>query len=278
MGTGVSAEVVAAFEHAAAGYDAAGPAFAGPVAARLVTVAGLRPGWRVLDTGCGPGAVLVRAAQAVGPGGQVTGIDLSGGMLARAEAEAARQALGNVTVCRADAAAPPFPPASFDAITASLLLYLLPDPAVALAAWWTLLAPGGVLAFSWGTGPPDPRWVPVFAAADAYAPHQPGFFTRHRRLPQPAAMTTWLTRLGYTVPAVTTGTITVRYASPDQWWEASVSEGPWVTWQHIPPRQLPRARAAALALAGPLREADGSLTRHIPMAWATARRPARPDR
>ncbi len=63
--SGLTADVTAAFDMAADRYDAVGPAFAGPVAARLTELAGLRPGWRVLDAGCGAGAVLTRAV----PGG-----------------------------------------------------------------------------------------------------------------------------------------------------------------------------------------------------------------
>lgn len=276
--TGHTETVSQAFAQAAvAGYDSHGPQFAGPVADGLVALAGLRPGWRVLDAGCGTGAVTIRAARAVTPGGHVTGIDLAPQMLRRAAAEGRRHhQTPHVTLQQADAADPPFPPASFDAILASLLLYLLPDPAAALARWHDLLAPGGILAFSWGTGPPDPRWVPVFAAVETYAPGRPGFFSLTSRLPQPAAMRAALARHGYSGITTTTATMTVRYASPAQWWQASVSEGPWLCWQRIPGSRLLAARADALRLLEPLREPDGTLTRRIPMAYATAtaRRPA----
>lgn len=268
--------VAAAFDQAAARYDTYGPQFAVPVAERLVAQAGLRPGWRVLDAGCGAGAVTIRAARAIAPGGQVTGIDLAPQMLQRAATEARRhrQLSPLIMLRQADAADPPFAPRSFDAVLASLVLYLLPDPAAALVHWRDLLAPGGTLAFSWGPGPADVRWTPVFAAVEAHAPGQPGFFSHTARLPQPPAMQAALLRYGFADVLVTAEVISVHYASPQQWWLASVSEGPWVTWQHIPRNRLAAARADALRLLEPLREPDGSLTRHVPMAYATARVPA----
>src|SRR5262245_58591556 len=135
-GPELTADAVAAFDEAADQYDSTASGFAGPVAARLVELARLRPGWRVLDAGCGAGAVLVRAAQAVSPGGTVAGIDLAPAMLARAAREAERAVVRRyATLSRCDAAAPAFGPASFDAILASLVFYLLPDQAAALTRW-----------------------------------------------------------------------------------------------------------------------------------------------
>jgi ubiquinone/menaquinone biosynthesis C-methylase UbiE len=270
------ASVTAAFDQVAACYDTHGTQFAAPVAERLVALAGLAPGWRVLDAGCGAGAVSIAAARAVAPGGQIVGIDLSRGMLERAATEVSRHHQGpaRITLRQADAADPPFGRATFDAVLASLVLYLLPYPGAALVRWRDLLAPGGVLAFSWGPGPADPRWVPVFGAVDAHAPTQTGFFSWLRRLPEPPAMHAALKSYGFTDVTTTAEVIGVRYASPQQWWLASVSEGPWVTWQHIPRSRLPAARADALRLLEPMREADGSLIRHVPMAFAAARAPA----
>jgi SAM-dependent methyltransferase len=193
-------------------------------------------------------------------------------MVARAAREAGSQGLGDSVTLRAgDAARPPFDPASFDAILASLVFYLLADPTAALTRWHELLVPGGTLAFSRGAGP-DPRWSPVLAAVDAYAGDAAGFETYVHR-PGPLSETkAMLNASGYTGISSTVETVTIRYDSPQQWWEAAVTEGPWVTWRHIPGQRLAEARAEALAMAGELREPDGSLVRHIRMAYLTARR------
>ncbi|HAM02188.1 MAG TPA: hypothetical protein DCQ30_08160 [Acidimicrobiaceae bacterium] len=64
-----------------------------PCGRRLLDAAALRPGERVLDVGCGNGAVTLEAARLVGPGGEVTGLDLSGPMLGLAGRRAAEQGL-----------------------------------------------------------------------------------------------------------------------------------------------------------------------------------------
>lgn len=271
-GTALTANVVAAFEEAASTYDSKGPQLAGPIAARLVELARLQPGWRVLDAGCGTGVVLVRAARAVSPWGQVIGVDLAPGMLARAAHQAEREGLRHcVMLSRGDAAEPAFGPASFNAILSSLVFYLLADPAAALARWHELLVPGGTLAFSRAVAT-DPRWSPVIAAVDAYACGTPGFESYLHRHGPLSATTAALSACGYTGVTTTVETITIRYDSPQQWWEAAASEGPWVTWRHIPAQRLAEARAEALAMAGKLREPDGSFQRHIRMAFLTARR------
>ena len=87
------------------------------------------PPARVLDAGAGTGFLsLLLAAQ----GYQVTALDLSAGMLAKLQAKAARQGL-DVEIVHADAASPPDGP--FDAVVERHLLWTLPDPAAALAAW-----------------------------------------------------------------------------------------------------------------------------------------------
>jgi ubiquinone/menaquinone biosynthesis C-methylase UbiE len=267
---------VATFEEAAPGYDSSGAQLAGPIAYRLVSLASLRRGDQVLDIGCGAGAVTIRAARAVSPGGQVTGIDRSDGMLRRTAAEAAARGIGNVTVRRGDASRPPFAPGCFDAALASLVLYLLPDPGVALRRWHEVLQPGGTVAFSWGIHP-DPRWSPVFAVVDAYAKGADGFEAHARRLGSPEDMTTLLSDCGYTGIQATVDTVPVRYTGPRQWWQASWAGAPRPAWQHIPDADRDEARRAAFALLERMREPDGGLVRHVAMGYAIARRPESPD-
>ena len=263
---------VATFGEAAPRYDSSGAQFAAPIAERLVDLAGLRPGDQVLDIGCGAGAVTIQSARMVSPGGQVTGIDLSDAMLRRTAAEAAARGLGNVTVRRADASRPPFAPGCFDAALASLVLYLLPDPAVALRHWLGVLRPGGTVAYSWGIQP-DPRWSPVFAAVDAFAKGADGFEAHVRRLGSPEEMSTVLNDCGYTGIQTTVHTLPVRYTGPRQWWQASWAEAPRLAWQHIPDADRAEARRVAFALLERMREPDGGLVRHVAMAYAIAGRP-----
>ena len=271
-GAKLTANVVAAFDEAATTYDSNGMGFAGPVASRLVEHARLRPGWRVLDAGCGAGAVLVRAARAVSPGGQVIGVDLAPRMLTRAAHEAELAGVrDHVTLSQGDAADPSFGPATFDAILASLVFYLLPAPAAALARWHDLLVPGGTLAFSRAVTA-DPRWSRVIAAVDAYAVDAPGFESYLHQHGPLSATTAMLDACGYADVTSTVETIAFHYDSPQQWWEAAVSEGPWLTWRHIPAERLAEARSVGLAMAGELREPDGSFQRRMDMAFVTARR------
>jgi ubiquinone/menaquinone biosynthesis C-methylase UbiE len=265
--------VATTFEEAAPRYDSSGAQFAGPVADELVRLAAPRPGDEILDVGCGAGAVTVRCARAVSPGGRVTALDLSEGMLRRTAAESAARGFDNVITRCGDAARPPFAPASFDTALASLVLYLLPDTDIALRTWRDLLKPGGTLAFSWGIGP-DPRWSPVFSAVDAFAKGSSGFESYVRRLGSPASMTDQLAACGYTGVTVSTRTIGVHYTGPRQWWQASWSEAPRLAWQHIPDADRDSARRAAFALLERMREPDGTLVRHVRMAFATALRPS----
>jgi SAM-dependent methyltransferase len=98
----------------------------------------------VLDMGAGTGFLsLLLAAQ----GYRVTAADLSPGMLARLKAKAAGQGL-DIKAVEADAMHPPT--GSFDAVVERHLMWTLPDPAGALAAWHTA-APAGRLVLIEGT-------------------------------------------------------------------------------------------------------------------------------
>ena len=82
------AQMASQFSSLAPEYDAAGCfQYFGK---RLVDVAGVEPGHRVLDVASGRGAVLFPAAEHVGPGGHAAGIDLAEGMVQAANEDAAR--------------------------------------------------------------------------------------------------------------------------------------------------------------------------------------------
>lgn len=101
-----------------------------------------QPGRRVADLGCGTGTLSTLLAVE----GQhlVHGVDFSAEMVRRAR-EKATQIVPRPIFSLADAADPPLPSASFDAVLCRHVLWAMPDPSAALARWFELLAPGGVL-------------------------------------------------------------------------------------------------------------------------------------
>jgi len=108
--------------------------------------AGLQPGMRVLDLGCGVGDVSLLAAQFVGDSGSVLGVDRAAASLETARRRAA--ASGVSCVRFAEAALETFDPnETFDAIIGRLVLMYLPDPTAVLQRLRQKLRPGGIVAF-----------------------------------------------------------------------------------------------------------------------------------
>ncbi|MCX5644422.1 MAG: class I SAM-dependent methyltransferase [Phycisphaerae bacterium] len=104
------------------------------------------PGERLLKIGFGTDHILVGLTQAVGPTGKVSGIDLSGNMLAQARELLERENLANrVTLVCGDAADLPYPPDSFDGIFMCFTLELFDTPEIprVLAQCKRVLRPGG---------------------------------------------------------------------------------------------------------------------------------------
>ncbi|KAL4421210.1 hypothetical protein ABPG77_010085 [Micractinium sp. CCAP 211/92] len=117
-------------------------------AARVVELAALQPGERVLDVGCGTGLVTLPAARAVGPSGKVTGVDLSDGMIHQAAMKAEEQGLSNLRLLAADIEQCDFSEGRFDAILCSNAVPFLTDIPAGLAMLRRWLRPGGRLVFN----------------------------------------------------------------------------------------------------------------------------------
>jgi len=123
------------------------------VVQRLISLAELHPGERLLDVGCGTGVLAALGAARVGPGGRVLGLDISEGMLARARADAARRGVGGWVDYRVgDAQALPVEDASFDAAVCLFTFMHLPEPDRAAREMHRALAPGGRVVLGVGGG------------------------------------------------------------------------------------------------------------------------------
>ena len=116
---------------------------------------------RIADLACGTGTMAVLMAEL---GHQVSGVDLSDEMVARARAKTAPFGAA-VDICQGDAADPPLAAGAFDVVFARHILWTLPDPTEALRRWANLLRPGGRMVLvegRWGIeaaeGKPDLPW------------------------------------------------------------------------------------------------------------------------
>jgi ubiquinone/menaquinone biosynthesis C-methylase UbiE len=119
---------------------------------RLVDLARIRPGHRVLDVGTGLGEPAFTAARRVGPSGSVVATDLSSALLSLARADALRLGLRNVEFREMDAEEPDLPAQSFDAALCRWVLMFLPHLVAALTRLRALLVPGGRFAAAvWGS-------------------------------------------------------------------------------------------------------------------------------
>lgn len=140
------ARVRATFDQVAPEYDA-GPGCFAHFGRRLVEAAAIAPGQRVLDVASGRGAVLLPAAEAVGPAGEVTGIDLSPEMVTRAN-EAARARGLPATVRVMDAEQLAFPDGYYDRVLCGFGIMFFPNPLTALREFRRVLAAGGRVGLS----------------------------------------------------------------------------------------------------------------------------------
>jgi SAM-dependent methyltransferase len=272
MAPGLTENVIAAFDRAAPIYDQTGVAFFTPLGERLVAGAGLAPGDRVLDVGCGRGACTFPAAWAVGPGGQIVGIDLAPAMARATAHRASVLGLTNVDIVQADAAEPGFPPRSFDAVVMGFVAFLLADPAATLRCYRQLLRSGGRLAMS-TYGVHDPLLHAIIDALEPFLDRPPPLLPGRDGPAFESA--DGLTRLvgaaGFASVRVEDSYGELEFADCDQCWAWLWSGAVRLLMERIPHRWLAAARQAADDQMERLRDPAARLTVqwHVRFTYAT---------
>ena len=155
-GDDAKAWLAGVFDRAAPTYDRVGDAYHDYFGERLVELAGVAVGDRVLDVACGRGASLVPAARRAGGSGQVLGVDLSPEMVAAAAAELTAAGLDGAARVM-DAEHLDLADSAYDVALCGFGVFFFPDPEAAMAEIFRVVRPGGTVALStWGAD--DERW------------------------------------------------------------------------------------------------------------------------
>lgn len=117
----------------------------GPGTQQVLRWAGLSPGMRVAEIGCGSGLITLSMAGIVGTEGSVTAVDRSREQLQVAEQNAAAAGVKNIQFRQADAYDTGLPRASFNLVCSRLLMCHLTEPVRAMKEMRALLKPQGVM-------------------------------------------------------------------------------------------------------------------------------------
>jgi ubiquinone/menaquinone biosynthesis C-methylase UbiE len=129
-------------------FDSSGPRFFAYFGERLVELAGVNEGDKVLDVASGKGASLFSSAEKVGQSGKVMGIDIAEGMVNETNLEIQRRGVKNADVRVMDAEKLEFENETFDHIHCGFGIFFFPNYNVALSEFMRVLKNGGRLSFT----------------------------------------------------------------------------------------------------------------------------------
>jgi ubiquinone/menaquinone biosynthesis C-methylase UbiE len=245
-----NAQARAAFTYNAAAdfYDASPLGFWDYFGRRTIQLASLPIGSRVLDVCCGAGASALPAAEAVGPTGNVIGVDLANNLLKSARAKAVQRRLGNIEFEVGDMLSIRFPPASFDAVVCVFGIFFVPDMARAVRELWSRVRPGGKLAVTtWGPNFCEPANDAFWCSIKNVRPDLYKGFNPWDRIDNPASLRKILDEAGVASPEIIAENRLHPIKSPEDWWTIVLGSGYRGTIEQLNPMERQRVKEANLA-------------------------------
>jgi ubiquinone/menaquinone biosynthesis C-methylase UbiE len=201
-----------AFDVSAESYDRFMGRYAQPLAMQFADLAEVVAGQRVLDVGCGPGALTAELVKRAGAG-RVAAVDPSAGFVT-----ATRARLPGVDVRSAVAESLPFEDDVFDASLAQLVVHFMTDPVAGLREMARVTRPGGLLAacvwdHAGGRGPLSAFWRAAHEVDPQVRDESDRAGTSEGELADLCAAA------GLTTIDSSQLTVRVRYESFTEWWE-----------------------------------------------------------
>ena len=220
-------------------YDQSGVAFFGPIAAGLVERLDPRPGERVLDLGSGRGAATLPIAAAVGGTGAVTAVDASSRMVELLRVSAQERGLDHVSVEQGDATAPPVGP--YDVVCGSLVLFFLPDPVAALAAWRDRLVPAGRVGISTFAPWPEGMRAVMQVLKSFHAPDAPDTTSMPPAFGSDEGVAGLCRAAGFEDVRTERASYDIVFRDVDQWLDWAVGTAVRGPWMQVPEDRRPEA-------------------------------------
>ncbi|MGO8961507.1 MAG: class I SAM-dependent methyltransferase [Streptosporangiaceae bacterium] len=220
--------------------------------AATVSRLSLAAGSAVLDLCCGAGASAIPAAHAVGPAGQVLGIDVAAPLLELARARAARELLANIEFRQGDAARTRLPDGSYAAVVCVFGVFFAADMPGFAAEMWRLVRPGGQLAITtWGPGLFEPANEHFWESVRDVEPALFKAFNPWDEITTPQSLRNLFARAGVPDPAIVAAASQHRLDHPDYFWDIVLGSGYRATVDALSQPQIERVRDQLL---GKLRE------------------------
>ena len=218
----------AAFTYNAASdfYDASPLGFWDYFGRRTIELASLPVGSRVLDVCCGAGASALPAAEAVGPTGNVIGVDLANQLLESARTKAIQRRLGNIEFEIGDMLSMRFPVASFDAVVCVFGIFFVPDMVKAVSELWSRIRPGGKLAVTtWGPNFCEPASDAFWRSIKNVRPDLHKGFNPWDRIDSPASLRDIFDQARIASPNITREDRLHPINSAEDWWTIVLGSG-----------------------------------------------------
>ena len=188
------------------------------VSARLVELAGVERGSRVLDVAAGYGEPALTAARKAGPDGRVVATDISQEMIAFGRERAAAAGVSNLEFIESEASALDFPEGSFDAAVSRWGIIFEPEAEATAGRIRGFLKPGGRMAIaSWGAPPEAPMISLAMMAVLRYLqqPPAPAGTPGPLSRPTPEAIGTILEGGGFSGVEVEETQVVMSWESPE---------------------------------------------------------------